>query len=151
MLIVKLSACSPEPQVPETGVEIGRSEGEVHVGADLASGDLFVHAESEASLPTAQAGGEAQIGDTLSFNGVSSLNPTTTLTMTGTMSNSNGFTAGSLEIFDDIGLLTAGGLASPALATPGIGRRDKPPLGALEQASRFGAGSRQSRSAHVNA
>ena len=86
--------------------------GEIHVGADLASGDLFVHAESEASLPTAQVGGEAQIGDTLSFNGASSPTSTTTLTMTGTMSNSNGFTAGSLEIFDDTGLLTAGGACS---------------------------------------
>ena len=85
----------------------GDGETSVHVGADLASGDLFVHAQSEASLPTAQAGGEAQIGDTLSFNGASSPNSATTLHMTGTMSNSNGFTAGSLEIFDDTGLLTA--------------------------------------------
>src|ERR1700722_4822899 len=86
--------------------------GEVHVRADLASGDLEVHAQSEASLPTAQAGGEAQIGDTLSFNGAISSSSTTTLHMSGTMSNNNGFTVGSLEIFDDNGLITAGGACS---------------------------------------
>jgi hypothetical protein len=92
--------------------------GEIHVGADLTSGDLFVRAESMASLPTAQAGGEAQIGDTLTFAGAISHGSTTTLTMTGTMSDSNSgggsdsFTAGSLEIFDDRGLLTAGGACS---------------------------------------
>jgi hypothetical protein len=86
--------------------------GRIHVGADLASGDLFVHAESEGSIPTAEAGGEAQIGDTLTFGGAISSTSATTLTMSGTMSNSNGFTAGSLEIFDDNGLLTAGGACS---------------------------------------
>jgi hypothetical protein len=86
--------------------------GEVHVGADLASGDLFVHAQSAGSIPTAQAGGEAQIGDTLSFGGAISSGSTTTIAMTGTMSNTNGFTAGSLEIFDDNGLITAGGACS---------------------------------------
>ncbi len=97
---------STDPDSGET------KSGEIHVGADLASGDLFVHAESEASLPTAQAGGEAQIGDTLSFNGAISPTSVTTLHMSGTMSNNNGFTAGSLEIFDDTGLLTAGGACS---------------------------------------
>jgi hypothetical protein len=97
---------STDPLTGET------KSGEIHVGADLASGDLFVHATSEASLPTAQAGGEAQIGETLSFGGAIFSNSTTTLTMTGTMSNSTGFTAGSLEIFDDNGLLTAGGACS---------------------------------------
>ena len=92
--------------------------GEVHVGADLASGDLFVHANSTGSIPTALAAGEAQIGDTLTFSGVISPTSAATVTMTGTMSNSNGasnshsFTAGSLEIFDDNRRLTAGGVCS---------------------------------------
>lgn len=91
--------------------------GSIDVGADLASGDLFVHAASAASLPTAQAGGEAQIGDTLTFSGAISPGSTTTITMTGTMSDSNAgggsnsFTGGALEIFDDT-LLTSGGACS---------------------------------------
>jgi hypothetical protein len=92
--------------------------GEIHVGADLTSGDLSVHAKSEGSIPTAEAGGEAQIGDTLTFNGVNSPNSATTITMTGAMSNSNSgdnsdsFTSGWLEIFDDNGLVTGGGACS---------------------------------------
>jgi len=92
--------------------------GTIDVAADLTSGNLMVHAESMASLPTAQAGGEAQIGDTLTFGGAISHGSTTTVTMTGTMSDSNSgggsnsFTGGALEIFDDTGLLTSGGACS---------------------------------------
>jgi hypothetical protein len=93
--------------------------GTIDVAADLTSGNLTVHAESMASLPTAQAGGEAQIGDTLTFGGAIAHGSTTTLTMTGTMSDSNSgggsnsFTGGALEIFDpDTGLLTSGGACS---------------------------------------
>lgn len=92
--------------------------GTIDVAADLTSGNLMVHAESMASLPTAQAGGEAQIGDTLTFGGAISHRSTTTVTMTGTMSDSNSgggsnsFTGGALEIFDDTGLLTSGGACS---------------------------------------
>jgi hypothetical protein len=88
--------------------------GEVHVGADLASGDLFVHAKSAASIPTAEAGGQAQIGDTLTFGGAISPNSVTTFTMSGTWSystsgsNSSGSATGSLDIYDDNGLLTGG-------------------------------------------
>jgi hypothetical protein len=101
--------------------------GEIHVGADLASGDITVHATSEGSIPTAQAGGEAQIGDTLTFHGVSSSSPTTTITMTGTMStsnsgdNSNGFAAGWLDIYDDNGLLTGGVACSTPNSSFGCG------------------------------
>jgi hypothetical protein len=93
--------------------------GTVDVAADLTSGNLMVHAESMASLPTAQAGGEAQIGDTLTFAGAIAHGSTTTVTMTGTMSDSNSgggsdsFAGGALEVFDpDTGLLTSGGACS---------------------------------------
>lgn len=97
--------------------------GEVHVGADLASGDLFVHAKSAASIPTAEAGGQAQIGDTLTFGGAISPNSVTTFTMSGTWSystsgsNSSGSATGSLDIYDDNGLLTGG----VACSTPAAG------------------------------
>jgi hypothetical protein len=101
--------------------------GEVHVGADLASGDLFVHAKSAASIPTAEAGGEAQIGDTLSFGGAISPTSITTFRMSGTMStsngdpNSNGFAAGWLDIYDDNGLLTGGVACSTPNSAFGCG------------------------------
>jgi hypothetical protein len=99
------------------------NSGEVHVGADLASGDLFVHAKSAASIPTAEAGGQAQIGDTLTFGGAISPNSVTTFTMSGTWSystsgsNSSGSATGSLDIYDDNGLLTGG----VACSTPAAG------------------------------
>ena len=77
------SRSSTDPLSGET------KSGEVHVGADLASGDLFVRASSVGSIPTAESGGQAQIGDTLSFGGAISPNSTTTLRMSGTMSTSD--------------------------------------------------------------
>jgi hypothetical protein len=101
--------------------------GEVHVGADLASGDLFVHAKSAASIPTAEAGGEAQIADTLTFGGAISPSSVTTFTMSGAMStsnsdpNGNGFAAGWLDIYDDNGLLTGGVACSTPNSAFGCG------------------------------
>ena len=116
-----VSRSSTDPVSGET------KSGDVHVGADLASGDLFVHAESAASLPTAQSGGEAQIGDTLTFAGAISPNSVTTLTMSGTMNvsnsadNSHGFAAGWLDIYDDNGLITGGVACSTPNAAFGCG------------------------------
>jgi hypothetical protein len=109
-----------------TDPNTGETEsGEVHVGADLAGGDLFVHATSEG--PSADAGGEAQIGDTLTFGGTISSTSVTTFRMSGTWStsnsgdNSNGFAAGWLDIFDDNGLLTGGVACSTPNSSFGCG------------------------------
>jgi len=101
--------------------------GEIHVRADLASGDISVHAQSEAPLPTAQSGGEAQIADTLTFSNVTS-GSTTTITMSGTLSatsnsdNGAGFAAGWLDIFDN-GLLAGGVACSAPNASFGCGSK----------------------------
>jgi hypothetical protein len=114
------SRSSTDPLSGET------KSGEVHVGADLASGDLFVRASSVGSIPTAESGGQAQIGDTLSFGGAISPDSTTTLRMSGTMStsdsdsNSHASATGILDIYDDNGLIT-GGVACSAPDSAGCG------------------------------
>ncbi len=107
------ASCDRENSVtdPQTGET---KSGSVSAGADWTSGDMFVHAESEASRPDAQATGETQLGDTLSFAGAISTNSTATIRMTGSMSgDSNG---GNSDSFSSawmlIDNLTVGGVCS---------------------------------------
>jgi hypothetical protein len=108
------ATCDVTNTAPDPNNSGETKSGAVDAGADLRSGDLFVRAESAASQPTAEAGGEAQIGDTLSFAGALSPSSVTTFTMSGTMStsssddNSHGFAAAWLDVYDDNGLITGG-------------------------------------------
>lgn len=118
------ATCDAAKTTDDTGE---MKSGEIHVRADLASGDISVHAQSEAPLPTAQSGGEAQIADTLTFSNVTS-GSTTTITMSGTLSatsnsdNGAGFAAGWLDIFDN-GLLAGGVACSAPNASFGCGSK----------------------------
>jgi hypothetical protein len=105
------ASCDDSRSVMDPNTGEPRS-GEVHVGADLSSGDLFVRAASEG--PSADSVGEGQIGDTLTFGGTISPTSVTTFRMSGSWStsdsgpSSSGFAAGWLDVYDDNGLLTGG-------------------------------------------
>jgi hypothetical protein len=114
-LAASSAACDRENSAtdPQTGET---KSGSVRAGAELTSGDMFVHAKSEASRPDAQAIGETQLADTLSFAGAIFSNSTATIRMSGTMSadssgsNSHSFTSAWMLIDN---LIVGGVCSSP--------------------------------------